>query len=340
MTESAVKSSIEVVADLTEKTLIHALHVDDDAGFLKVARQCLEMEGAFEVDTAVSVEEAMGKMNEKAYDVVVSDYVMPEKDGLKFLKELRDSGNNVPFIMFTGKGREEVAIKALNLGADHYINKIGDPETVYGELAHGIRQAVETKRAETEIWQREERLRAIFASSPDAIIISDLNANVVDCNQETLKLTGFASKDEVIGRNSLEFIAEKDRNRALENLKKTLEHGAVRSAEYTLLKKNGEEYTGQLSASTFEDSSGNPIGFVGVVRDITERKQAQDRIKQINESYERITDNADEAIFRVKAEGGHVVYLNDAAERIFGYSKEEWYVNHALGLKTIHPDYK
>ena len=174
MTESAVKSSHELVVGLTEKTLIHVLHVDDDAGFLKVARQLLEMQGTFQVDTALSVEEAKEKLEKHVFDVIVSDYMMPEKDGLEFLKELRDSGNNIPFIMFTGKGREEVAINALNLGADNYINKIGEPETVYTELAHGIRQTVERRRADLEVWKREQRLRAILAGSPDIITVSDL----------------------------------------------------------------------------------------------------------------------------------------------------------------------
>lgn len=77
-------------------------------------------------------------MSAKKYDVVVSDYVLPGKNGLDFLKELRDRGNNIPFILFTGKGREEVSVKALNLGADRFFNKFGQPETVYGELAYGI----------------------------------------------------------------------------------------------------------------------------------------------------------------------------------------------------------
>ena len=67
----------------------------------------------------------MEKMKEKTYDLIISDYVMPEKDGLEFLIELRKKGNMIPFIIFTGKGREEVAIQALSLGTDHYINKIG-----------------------------------------------------------------------------------------------------------------------------------------------------------------------------------------------------------------------
>ena len=145
--ESLPKGSIAS----TEKTLIHVLHVDDDAGYLKTAKKILEMQGSFHVETASSVEEAMEKMEKKTFDVIVSDYIMPGKDGLEFLKELRDSGNTIPFIIFTGKGREIVAIKALNLGANQYINKIGKPEAVYSELAHGIRTVVKGKKAEEEL---------------------------------------------------------------------------------------------------------------------------------------------------------------------------------------------
>lgn len=98
------------------------------------------------MDTASSVEEATQKMKEKIYDAVISDYMLPRKDGLEFLKELRGNGKKIPFIIFTGKGGEEVAVKALNLGADRYFNKIGDPETVYSELPHGIRKAMKTRQ--------------------------------------------------------------------------------------------------------------------------------------------------------------------------------------------------
>lgn len=147
MTEHAVESSAEVVGDLMRKKPIRILHVDDEAGLLKVAKQCLEMGGSFQVDAALSAEEAVEKMNRKRYDAVVSDYQMPGKDGLEFLKELRTGGNSIPFIMFTGRGREEVAKEALSRGADQYVDKNGDPETVYCELAHSIVEAAERNRA-------------------------------------------------------------------------------------------------------------------------------------------------------------------------------------------------
>lgn len=75
------------------------------------------------------------------------------------------------------------------------------------------------------------------------------------------------------------------------------------------------------------------------VRIAVEKSRSDDRIKELMETYERLVDNADEAVFRVKSEGGHVLYLNLAAERILGYSREEWMEDPGLGAKIIHPDY-
>lgn len=86
MAQSAVEYSKRVAIDLTEKAPIQVLHMDDEVGFLKATKPCLEMHGAFQVETASSVEEAMEKMKKKEFDVIVADYVMPGKDGLEFLK--------------------------------------------------------------------------------------------------------------------------------------------------------------------------------------------------------------------------------------------------------------
>jgi DNA-binding response OmpR family regulator len=190
MVQNAVESL--VVVDLNEKKPLRVLHVDDEPGLLKIAKECLEMEGRFQVDTASCVDEAIQKMKTESYDVVVSDYQMPGKSGLGFLEELRQSGNDVPFIVFTGKGREEIAIRALNLGADMYLNKTGDPETVYGELGHAIVATVERKQArkdrfhaETALKKCGEKYEHLFNSAVDGILIngadgliSSLNARV------------------------------------------------------------------------------------------------------------------------------------------------------------------
>ena len=142
----AVEATDLVVAN--KKSAVRVLLVDDDSSILEVSEDImLHMNSNLEIGSACCVAEAFKKLATGNYDIVVSDYEMPQKNGLEFLKELKQQKNEIPFILFTGKGREEVAIKALNLGADGYFNKQGTPETVYGELAHGIRQSVEREKA-------------------------------------------------------------------------------------------------------------------------------------------------------------------------------------------------
>ena len=102
MTNSPIIISTKRSSELT-KAPTRVLSVDDDSGFLKITKQILEVRDAFQVDTALSVDEALNKLKKTTYDAVVSDYQMPGKDGLQFLKELRESGNTIPFIIFTGK---------------------------------------------------------------------------------------------------------------------------------------------------------------------------------------------------------------------------------------------
>ena len=210
--QESTEFSAKITLDLSEK--IRVLLVDDDSGFLKITKQCLEMGQDLLVDTALSVDEALTKLEMEKYDVVVSDYQMPEKDGLEFLKDLRRRGDTIPFVMFTGKGREEVAIKALNLGANQYLNKIGETETVYAELAHSITEMAKVRKSEEALRESEEKLRAIVSSSPDAISVVELNGTILDCNQAFLRLHGYSSKDELIGKDGFKVICEKDRAKA------------------------------------------------------------------------------------------------------------------------------
>lgn len=330
---------METVVNLNEKDLIRVLHVDDEVNLLKVAKEVLEKEGPFQVDTAPSVEEAMGRMKHETYDIVVSDYRMPGKDGLEFLKELRQEGNTIPFIILTGRGLEEVAVQALNLGADHYVNKRVYPEMMFSELAHDIRKAVERKRANLAAWNRQERLKAIFNSSPNPIMIIDLQGNIAECNQETLQLLESPSKQEVIGRNILEFVENSARNRTRvsECLKKTLEQGTVKDVEFALLTKSGGGCIGEISASIVKDLSGNATSLVVVISDITERKRAENRLRRYSkrlEENQRFLENVFAAFpdaVTVCDRDGNIVKCNSATLGLHGYPSE----NELIGVNLF-----
>jgi len=138
--------------------MFSVLYVDDETGLLDIGKIFLESLGNFSIDTAPSACIAISLMNEKKYDAIVSDYQMSEMDGIEFLRRVRASGSDIPLILFTGRGREEIAIQALNEGADLYLQKGGDPIPQFTELAHKIRQAVNRRSAELALKESEKRL--------------------------------------------------------------------------------------------------------------------------------------------------------------------------------------
>jgi len=171
---------------------------------------------------------------------------------------------------------------------------------------------------EVKAIENEAKLGLVFAASPDAITVTDLNGNIIECNQAKLDMEGYSSKEELIGKSAFEVIAKKDHKRAMENLKKTLEQGLVKNIEYTLLTKDGREFPAELSASVIKDSLGNPIGFVAITKDITERKIMEKRIAYLAS----IVDNARVAISTVDM-NGIVTYCNKATEEMLGWASTE-----------------
>ena len=339
MIKPVVESLPGAIVDLTEETLIRVLHVDDDADFLNTAKQILEMQSSFQVETARSVEEAKDKMKEKTFDVIVSDYVMPGKNGLDFLKELRDSGCNIPFILFTGKGREEVAIKALNLGVDGYFNKLGHSETVYGELAHGIRSTVKSKQEEQALKESEEKYRYLFANMLNGFAycrrIFDEKDRPIDfvyleVNDAFEKLTGL-KKEDVIGKKVTEAIpgTEKANPELFDIYSRVALTG--KEEEFEIFFKPLNMW---LSISVYSPKKGY---FVAVFENITERKQAEEALKESEEKFRNLVELSPDTI-AVHREG-KIVYVNAAGAKLLRAKNPEQLIGKSI-MDFLHPSFR
>jgi PAS domain S-box-containing protein len=134
------------------------------------------------------------------------------------------------------------------------------------------------KERTRDLKESEEKLRSIFAASPDAVTATDLNGNIIECNVQAVRMHGYSSRSELIGKNSLILIAKKDHETAIRNLKKTLEDGLIKNIEYTFITKDGREFPAELSASVVKDASGKKVGFVAITKNITGRKQMEQQL--------------------------------------------------------------
>lgn len=129
---------------------IRVLHVDDDASFSGLVEAFLEGEpSGFEVDTATDVADALKRLGDGVYDCAVSDFEMPDADGLTFLRAVRERRGPLPFVLFTGKGSEEIASAALSAGADEYLQK-GTGASQFEVLANRVSNLVARDRAKLE----------------------------------------------------------------------------------------------------------------------------------------------------------------------------------------------
>ena len=143
--------------DTNRLPVLSVLYVDDEPVLLNVCKIFLERRPDISVSVASSVENALKLIETTSYDVIVSDYQMPGTDGIGFLKILREKQCPVPFILFTGRGREEIMTDAIGSGAMFYIQKNGNPRSRFNELENTIREACGRSPAESPL--REKRLQ-------------------------------------------------------------------------------------------------------------------------------------------------------------------------------------
>ena len=169
------------------------LYVDDEPGLLEITRIFLEKNDNFHVSTAISAQVALASIKIPSYDAIISDYMMPEMDGIAFLKTVRKQYGDLPFILFTGRGREEIVVEAINNGVDFYLQKGGNPTAQVAELAHKVRQAVLRRKSENEII-------SIFGAVPVGIaVVAD--RVLVRVNAHLCTITGYP-REELEGRNT------------------------------------------------------------------------------------------------------------------------------------------
>ena len=264
------------------------LYVDDEQDLLTLGKTFLERTGEFKVDILTSAQEALNSPRIQLYDGIISDYQMPGMDGIAFLKTVREQFGDIPFILFTGRGREEVVIEAINHGADFYVQKGGDPIAQFAELTHKIRQSVQQRNTNLSLRESEEKFRVLAESSPVAILVHQ-DFRYVYANDHTVMLMGY-SKEELYDKYFWEILHpeyhETVKNNGLARIR-----GEFVPSRYEIqyLTKSGEIHWGDLAAGIIQ-YKGKPAIIILMV-DNTEKKKTEEKL---NTAYEQLAVSEEE----------------------------------------------
>ena len=255
--------------------LIRVLLIEDDPDDILLLKESLaetEM-GNIKFGSADRLSRGLIELRMENYDVILLDLNLPDSRGLETLSSIIKIFPKIPIVVISGLADDVTTIEAVRRGAQDYIVK-GD---ISGPmLLRILRYAIERKHAEAVLRASEGRYRTLVDTSPNGITLTDLEGKLVLCNQQTACMHGYDSPDAMLGINVYELISPAERRLAALNAQKTLQEAKVINVEYTFLRKDGSHFPAELSAALLRDTEGNPTGFIGITRDISERKQAID----------------------------------------------------------------
>ena len=281
------------------------LYVDDEQALLDLGKIFLEQSGSITVETALSATEGILALKKNAIDCIISDYQMPEMNGLAFLKLLRKENNQIPFILFTGRGREEVVIDAVNNGVDYYLQKGGDPTSQFVELEHKIKLAIERRRTDSELKESRQRMTDIIDHLPDATFAIDLDGKVIVWNRAMEEMTG-VNKEQILGTGDHSYalpfygtrrpilldLVLREETETLEKYPRiTRKDRKLISDIYIPLLYGGKGAHLWFIASPLYDTHGNITGAIESIRDITDRKTTEIELRA---AYEQLTASEEE----------------------------------------------
>ncbi len=330
---------------------ISVLYVDDEPDLLDLGKIFLERTGDFLVTIATGVDEALSAMEGREFETIISDYQMPGMDGIGFLKQLRTHGDKTPFILFTGRGREEVAIEALNNGADFYLQKGGDPKAQFAELANKVRHAVSHRRAEKQVLDLQQRESEIINFLPDATFAIDTSHVVIAWNRAMEQLSGIPAS-EIIGKGDYAYaIPFYQKNRPM-LIDFVLDNNPEMQEKYPSLSRHERNLTAEITrpwvhdgkelffwitACPLYDMNGNIIGAIESLRDITPLKEARELLEDTESRYRITLDASNEGIWDWNIKTGDA-FFSPHWFTMLGYEPGEYPSTYKTWELLLHPD--
>jgi PAS domain S-box-containing protein len=318
---------------MTDKQ-IKVLMIEDNPGDILLIREMFkEVDiSLFDLETASCLKAGLEKIKKTLYDVILLDLGLPDSRGLETFIKVNVQKQEVPIIVLTGLADETLALDAIKRGAQDYLVK---EQLNTSRLATSISYAIERKKTERRLVKSEQWFRMLIETSPEVVTATDLEGRITYVSPRTLELHGFKSSEELIGKNALELISPEDHERALKNFQITLKDGILKNEQYTLVKKDGTRFIGELSSALVCDIEGELKGFVAITRDITERKRAEEALKKSEEHFRDLVEKSRIAISSDDSQG-NLIYFNERYAEIFGYSMEEMIKKPVRSL--VHPE--
>ena len=327
-----------MVNTLTDPGLISILCVDDEPLLLEVIKKFFEREPGFSVKTCTTGKDALELLNALEFDAIISDYGLPDMDGINLLREVRGRGFSSLFIIITGKHRAQVAIEALNNGADYYIQKGGGIVQDIPQLAEFISEGVGKIRADRALFESERTYRSIIENHPDLLSRFSPEGELYFVNNLYMDFIG-KQNNECIGSNFFSPIPQEEHKRIQEILRNLTPITPGILIEHEMKKNDGTYPILQWNYRAIFSQEGDIIGYQASGRDVigviqvfeilsSENEKFDASVPQTGTNIEESADNWKEFAKTIDAlenpvfainNAGVVIAWNKAIEQLTGF---------------------
>ncbi len=310
---------------------IRVLLVEDNPGDARLIIEMLrEVSDQFELQRVDHLESALAQLDRAAVDVVLLDLGLPDSQGLETVERARRAAVDKPIVVISGLDDDVVALKAVRAGAQDYLPK----GRIEGRgLAWVIRHAIERQGTAMQLrW-----LSLAVDQSPASVFITDPRGTIQYVNQRFPEITGYSAA-EAIGRTPRLLKSGLTPPAYYAKLWHTILAGETWRGEIQNRRKNGDLYWDAVTISPVRDQRGEIAHFLAVQEDITERKRAEQAIRERDLRFEQLAENIKEVFFIMDAQYKETIYISPAYEKAWGRTRQSLYDNPQSFLDAVAPE--
>jgi len=329
----------DIPPETTPRQSLRLLMVDDSEDDVLLILREITRGGYTPVYERVETAEAMKKnLQEKPWDIILCDYKMPNFSAPMAIAMVKEANTDTPLIIISGAIGEETATECMRLGAQDYIMKNNlsrlcpavARELAESEVRNKQRQAESQRKAALEaMLQSEEKYRTILENIEDGYYEVDLAGNYTFFNNSLCRIHGY-TREELMGMNYRQYTEDEYSKKLFETYHEVYRTGQPgKGFGWQIIRKDGTKRYIEASVTLQKDSSGKPIGFRGITRDVTERRMVEfqreaafNKLRETQDRYNALFERSLDMVYIIDFEG-RLIDANDGALNRFGYTRAE-----------------
>jgi len=294
------------------------------------------------VETAAAMKKAL---SQKQWDIILCDYKMPEFNAPSAIAVLKETNIDIPLIIVSGAIGEQTAVECMRSGAHDYMMK-GNLSRLVPAIQRELKDAEsrrEHKQAEDALRESENKYRLLADNVNDVIFLLDMNLNYTYVSPSIKILRGY-EPEELLNKPPTGTLTPASMDLAMKTLSEFMElekseHREINkppTLQLEMVRKDGSTVWTEVKFSFIRDENQRPLGIMGVTRDITERRQTEEALRESEEKFRVLVDSTPTAVMLYQDD--RWIYANRAAETLCGYSEKELLAMNFWDI--VHPDFK